>query len=351
MASSTTLKELSRLLGLAPSTVSRALKGHPDISKVTQERVKALAGQMNYRPSALALSLRSRRSYLIAAIVPRLTDYFYAEVLSTVINLGFDEGYKVVVFENREEYGREVAICHDLEKSGIDGLLIVPAKTVGQNIQHLKTLLEAEIPLVFMDRVVGELDTDRVLEDDFRGAYLAVSHMIKGGCRKIAHLSIPQYWVWGQKRQMGYIQALLDHHLPVDRELIAEYQYIDDVEPIARKLLGNFQVDGIFAATDEGAVKVLNVLNELQYAVPDQVAVCGFGNSPVSGVSCLPLTTVNRDGESMGKIAFEMLLGRIRRDRTGATETKLLRNDLVVRQTTLSLDQGSETHFSHQNRN
>lgn len=336
MAVPPSLKELAKLLGLAPSTVSKALKGHPDIREATRERVVALAQQMHYRPNELASSLRVKHSKLIAVIVPCLTYYFYAEVVSSILQAAYDKKYKVIVFNTEESYERETAICHNLEKSGIEGVLVAPAKTTMQT-GHFHLLIDAGIPVIIFDRFVGQIDTDKILSDDFQGAYLAVSHMIEGGCRKIAHIALPQHLVWGQKRQMGYIQALLDHRLPIDRSLIVEYNQVGEVDEMAFHLINNYPIDGIFVATDEAAVKVMNALNRQHCMVPTQVALCGFGNSPVAEVSCPPLTTVSRKGAQMGVMAFELLLARVEKDISSATVTKLLKSNLVIRGSTLSV--------------
>lgn len=139
MAVSVSLKKLAEILGLAPSTVSRALKGHPDISRATQERVRALAQELHYKPSALALSLRNKRSNSIAILVPFLGNYFYACAVSSVIRSAYSSGYKVIVFENGEDYEQEVKICQFLQKSGIDGLVVAPARTTN-DLDHFVKL-------------------------------------------------------------------------------------------------------------------------------------------------------------------------------------------------------------------
>ena len=206
MAVSVSLKKLAEILGLAPSTVSRALKGHPDISRATQERVRALAQELHYKPSALALSLRNKRSNSIAMLVPFLGNYFYACAVSSVIRSAYSSGYKVIVFENGEDYEQEVKICQFLQKSGIDGLVVAPARTTN-DLDHFVKLQHEGIPMVFFDRIAPNLDTDRVLEDDYKGACTVVRHMIDGGCRKIAHIALPRRYLWAQKREKGYLQA------------------------------------------------------------------------------------------------------------------------------------------------
>lgn len=333
MTTQITLKELARILNLAPSTVSRALKGHPDISHVTRKRVMDLARQLHYRPSVMAMGLRNRKFHLIAVIIPELTDFFYASALQGMVEGAYEKGYKLVVFESQEKYEKEVEICLALEKSGIDGLLISPAKGTIDG-KHIESLKANDLPIVFYDRILGNIDVDRVMEDDYYGACIAMNHLIESGCRTIAHLAASQQWVWAQKRQMGYIQALLDHHMAVNRNLIVECRDLKDIDQVVRHLIDQHGIDGIFAVNDRIAVNALLALKRLGYDVPGRVAVCGYGNEPISLFGCPSLTTVGRNGVLVGKVAVELLMKRIETKKSQNTETRLLKTELIIREST-----------------
>lgn len=334
MASPITLKELAELLHLAPSTVSRALKGHPDISKTTRERVCEMAQRLNYQPDALARSLREKNTYTIAILVPGLKDY-YCRMVSAVLDLAWQRGYKVLVFESREEEEQEVKICRFLEKAGIGGLLAAPALTV-RTTHHYNNLLSAGVPVVIFGRILGNLDTDRVVGDYFKGAYEAVSYMIDGGCRRIAHLSGPRYQIWAQKRQMGYAQALMDHHLPIDTELMLEYPLLD-LELVVHRWIYHLGIDGIFAVEDEVALEVLKVLKKMKCRVPEDIAVCGYGNSRIGEYSCPSLTSVDETAEVMALNCMDLLWKRIDGEKSDHTETRYLKNKLIVRESTRTI--------------
>lgn len=337
MAASPTLKELACLLNLAPSTVSKALRGHSDISKLTQERVKTLARRLQYRPSEVAIGLRNRHFSLVAVIIPKLTDYFYAAALQGIVESAYEKGYKVLVFESKEQYKREVEICLSLQKAGIDGLLLSPAKTTVDSL-HLRELIEMSLPVVFFDRMLGNMEADRVMEDDYYGACIAVNTLIESGCRRIAHLSASQQWLWAQKRQMGYVQALLDHHLSVDREMIVEINNQNKVEEVVVRLIQDFQIDAIFAVDDESAEKALSFLHRSGYRVPEDIAVCGYGDYPFAAMTCPALTTIARNGYRVGKEAIDILIRRIEKKLLGESEIKLLKSDLVIRESIRRLD-------------
>ncbi len=155
MASPTSLKELARALGLAPSTVSKALRGHPDIRESTRLRVVEYARKVHYRPNELASGLRNKHLKLLALLVPRLSDCFYAELASGLLRRAYECKYKVIVLDSGDSCGQEAAMCRDLEKSGVVGILAAsPAE--GADGAHFKALADAGIPVVFYARVPEE---------------------------------------------------------------------------------------------------------------------------------------------------------------------------------------------------
>ena len=265
------------------------------------------------------------------------SSYFYACAVSSVIRSAYSSGYKVIVFENGEDYEQEVKICQFLQKSGIDGLVVAPARTTN-DLDHFVKLQHEGIPMVFFDRIAPNLDTDRVLEDDYKGACTVVRHMIDGGCRKIAHIALPRRYLWAQKREKGYLQALKDRHLFTDEKLIVECEDVSEVYRITRQLVLHSGVDGIFAANDAFAVHVLSVLRQMKCRVPEEVAVCGYGNEPSTEVTFPALTTVNKDGYRVGNIAAGLLIRRIEDKEEVPTVTRLLKPELIVRDSTLSVD-------------
>ena len=205
-----TIKDIARELGISPSTVSRALKDHPDISPSTKSQVRELVEKLKYKPNAVALSLRSRKSHTIAIIVPQIVHHFFASVISGIEEVAQEAGYNVMIFQSNESYEREVAITQSLVSNQADGLLVSISKT-SRKFGHLKELMNGGMPLVFFDRACEELEADRVIVDDFNGAFNAVEHLIRTGCRRIAHFSAPQHLQIGYQRKRGYISALEKH--------------------------------------------------------------------------------------------------------------------------------------------
>lgn len=336
MATNISLKSLAKLLDLAPSTVSRALRGHPDISPQTRERVEQLAQQLHYAPDAVARSLRNRRSNQIAVIVPEITDYFFSEVLRGVMQHARLHGYNMIVFETQERYEEEVDICRSICKAGIDGVILCPAKTV-RDTRHLVELKACNVALVLFDRIGANIEADRVATDNYNGAYQVVKHMLMGGCHRVAYFSTPQHMLTGQKQQHGYIQALGSHKIHIDRDLIVPCDDRETAISATYRLLEKHKVDGIFAADDWIATGVLCALRQMALRVPEDVAVCGYLNTPLALVTTPSLTSVEVQATEMGRMAAGLLQRRITGDGNFITETHLLKATLSIRESSRSI--------------
>lgn len=332
MKSQFSISDIARALGVSASTVSRALKDHPDISLDTRIRVQEYARQVNYRPNALALGLKQSRSNTLGIIVPEIVHHFFSSMISGIEDLAYSRGYRIMICQSNENYLREVVNVQALMDHRVDGLLISLSKKT-TIFDHFAPAVESGIPLVFMDRICHEIDTDRVITDDFEGAYMATSHLIARGRRHIIHLAAPQL-VLGKQRTNGYYQALRDHHIPVREELVI---HCDTPEMVYEKKAGILELaaraDGIFAVNDFTAIAVMQVLQESGFEVPGNIALVGFGDDPIARIVRPALTTVEQKGYEMGKQAVEMLLERLEHpEMKTASRTKVFAATLIHRQ-------------------
>ncbi|MCB9013690.1 MAG: LacI family DNA-binding transcriptional regulator [Bacteroidales bacterium] len=330
-----TIKDIARELGISPSTVSRALKDHPDISPQTKIQVRELVEKMKYKPNAVALSLRSRKTNIIGVIVPEMVHHFFSSVISGIEEEAIKAGFNVMIFQSNESYERELLNVQALLSSRVDGVLVSISKTT-QKFSHLKELMDNEIPVVLFDRATDELETDKVIVDDFAGAFEAVEYLIKSGCRRIAHFAAPQHLKIGYLRQRGYISALEKNGIEVDDELIIKCDTHDlAMENTARIMALPNPPDAIFAVNDMTATGVLKILKRLKLRVPEDISVVGFTDGLVSTVTDPPMTTVSQHGFEMGVIAAKILLKRIEEGTENfVPQTEVIKTDLVIREST-----------------
>jgi LacI family transcriptional regulator len=239
-----TIKDIARELKISPSTVSRALKNHPDISEDTKRAVNKLAEKLNYQPNAVALSLKQRRSNTIGVIIPEIVHYFFSSVISGIEDVAYDAGFNVVICQSNEMYEREVANSKTLLASRVDGILVSISKET-KEYKHLYNLRDNGVPLVFYDRVVPDFDADQVIIDDFDAAYRATKHLIDTGRKRIAHFAGPQNLLIGKNRKEGYLKALEEAGLNARENWIFDADTFEKARLAALDIVGKgMEFDG-----------------------------------------------------------------------------------------------------------
>ena len=326
-----TIKDIAARLGISPSTVSRALKDHPDIGIETKKAVKDLAIDLNYRPNALAISLRNSKSNIIGVIIPEIVHHFFSTVISGIEDVAYDAGYQVMVCQSNESYLREVKNTQALLLSRIEGLLVSVSKET-RDFSHFQNLKNLNIPIVFFDRVYNDLQTDTVVVDDFDGAYKAVTHLISVGCKRIAHLGMTKELSIGKNRLNGYIKALEDNNLPVDEKLIIECDSYHAAMTVTKRLVYDLKPpDGIFAINDLTAIGALQIIKECKLNVPNDIAIVGFGNGIYSMFTDPSLTTIEQNGYKMGQTAITLLLDRLIRKDDYPPVREIFESTLIMR--------------------
>ena len=333
-----TIKDVARELKVSISTVSRALADHPDISPRTKQLVRDFVEKIRYKPNAIALSLRNQRTKIIGVIVPEIVHHFFSEVISGIDEAAVKSGYNVMFFQSNERYEREIMNIRSIMASRADGVLISFAKDTG-NFNHIRQLLDDKIPVVLFDRATDEIETDKVIVDDFEGAFNAVEYLIKTGCRRIAHYAGPQHLQTHYLRKRGYISALEKNGLPLDDDLILISDSYESALEVTRTLMQKPNPpDAIFAVNDMTAVGTLNTLKAMGFRIPEDVSVVGFTNGLVSTVTDPLITTVSQHGFEIGQKATEILIRRIHEEgKSFNPVTQIIKTELVIRDSTRKL--------------
>jgi len=314
MKKQVTIKDIAEKLGLSVSTVSRALKDHPDISLKTRQAVKELAQLLGYKPNRIALNLKNSKTNTIGLLVPETQHYFFSTIINGIEEVAYENNYNVMVFQSNESYMREVLNTQALLSNRVDGVLASFAKET-QDFSHFQQIIDNEIPLVFFDRINKDLHADTVAVDDYHGAFNAVNHLIEKGCRRIAIYSAPQHLLIGQNRLKGYKDALEKHNMQYTKDLVYSCDTYDDSIKISRSILKKKdRPDGIFTVNDMTALGTMKTARQLMINVPEELKIVGFENSLSSSICDPELTTVDQFGFEMGKAATKILLKRIQND-------------------------------------
>jgi LacI family transcriptional regulator len=333
-----TLKKIAKEFGVSISTVSKALKDSHEISEDVRGRIKAFADFYKYKPNSLALQLRNQKTSVIGVIIPEIVHHFFSTVIDGIEKYANEKGYTVMVCMSNEAYQKEVSNISVLTNGSVDGLIISIARETQetQEFGHIKGLVKDEFPLVLFDRIIEDIQCDKVIIDDVGGAYKATEHLIEIGKKRIALLTTQDYISVGALRKEGYKKALSNNNFEIDNSLIFK---IDDNRNLYEQIEKVINVpnppDAILAVNEIYAANALKVAKERGLEIPEDIAIIGFTSGLISEFTSPPLTSVVQHGFLMGQHAAELLINRIEHTGPEDFQKEVISTNLKIRKSTL----------------
>jgi len=331
-----TIYDVAKALNLSPSTVSRALKDHPHIRKETKKKIIATAAEMGYRHNKFASSLRQKHTNTIGVVVPRLNSHFMASALAGIEKITSENGYGLIISQSQESWRKEISCVSTLFNSRVDGLIVSLAFET-KNMDHFDILFNRDIPVIFFDRVADCHGCINVIIDNYKAGYEATSHLLQQGCKRIVHIGGNMLRNVYSERFRGFKQALYENNVEFDQNLL----FITDMSEqagieVAGKLLKlRPRPDGIFTANDTTAVSVIVELEKAGIKIPEEIAVVGFNNEPISQVVKPNLTTVDYPAREIGEIAATSLIGQLKNSQSSNLSTIVLKHRLIIRDSSI----------------
>jgi LacI family transcriptional regulator len=328
-----TIYDIAASLNLSSATVSRGLKDHPAIRKETKKRILEKAKEMGYRHNLFASNLRRNRTNTIGVIVPRLNSYFMSSVISGIEKVANEAGYNLVISQSLESEKKEVASIRTMFNTRVDGLLVSLAYDT-ENDSHFDIILDKNIPLIFFDRVFEHPRCTSVVIDNQAAGYDMTKHLIGQGCKRIAHITANLKRNVYAERLRGYKQALADHEIPFDENLIFVNNLSESatMEAIKSILQMDPMPDGLFCSNDSSAVICIRELKRAGIKIPEQIAVGGFNNEPISTVVEPNLTTIHYPGQEMGEVCATILIRKLAKPDNADLNRVVLRHQLIIRE-------------------
>lgn len=306
----TTLKQIAETLGISITTVSKALKNYPDVSEKTKQSVLDLAHNLQYTPNSFAVNLRMKESKTIGLIIPEVVHHFFSSVVNGIIAEAEKNGYLVIILQSNESIDLEKKQVELLINKRVDGIILSLSNESNDDL-HLKEIIRREIPLVQFDKIAKLIPSSKVIINDQKAAFEATEHLIKKGCKKIAHIRGPVNPQNAIDRFLGYKKALEKNNISFDPKLVYTCKNVtfDEGKEFAEQIIKEHpDVDGIFIITDLVAVGVLAYLNEINIKVPEKIKIIGFSNWFMSQVITPKLSTVDQPSFEMGVQSFKLLL-------------------------------------------
>jgi LacI family transcriptional regulator len=332
-----TIYDLAEKLNISVATVSRALQNDPVVSKKTKKKIFDLAEEMGYRSNHFARNLRNQRTDTIGVIVPRLNSYFMSTVIAGIEHVANSQGYNLIISQSSESVEKEVMSARTMFNNRVDGLLASLAYDT-DSMTHFDPFFKKGIPVLFFDRCADNTNATSVLIDNRKAAFEATKHLIAQGCKRIVHITAHTNRAVYTDRLAGYQQALAAHKLPFKENHIIRNNLSQEAGADAAEKIWSMlpRPDGVFAANDNCAVGCMLALKKKGIQIPADIAFAGFNNDPVSTVIEPNLTTINYPGYEMGEVAARQLINQLSGDTlTAATNTILLRSELIVRSSSL----------------
>jgi DNA-binding LacI/PurR family transcriptional regulator len=330
-----TIIDVAGKAGVSKSVVSRVMRGEAAVSKSSRDAVVAAAEELGYRANAVARSLVQRRSYNVGVMVSDLHNIFFAEVLDGLYAAAAERGYRTLITTgNRDPVAEERALEQLLELR-TDGIVLAGARLAADVVGAAAR--SVPIALVGSDLRLPEVDV--VVDDDFRGAELAVEHLAALGHRDIALIDGGE-GAGAAERRNGYQAAMakagLARHVRVEP---GDFTEGGGHEGARRLLKGARRPTAIFASNDQSAVGALNAINEAGMRVPQDVSLMGYDNTALAALRHISLTTIHQPRNQIGEMAMKAVVRRIEHPGSPARR-HVLAPKLIVRETTAALAKG-----------
>ena len=331
-----TIYDISRVLNISASTVSRGLNNNPLVRKEVRRKIIRVANDMGYRPNKFASSLRLKRTRTLGVVIPRIDSHFMSTVISGMEKVAKQEGYQLLISQSEESASLEAENIQALFNSRVDGFL-VSLSSETKNLDHFQYVFSKDIPILFFDRVFCQSNCICVVIDNFKSGYDATKHLIDQGCRKIACVTGSLSRNVYHDRLRGFKQALSDNSIPYDEGLliVSNLSYSSGEMIVSELMKRESMPDAIFTANDSSAVSTICELKKAGYRIPEDIAVVGFNDDPVAKVVEPNLTTVHYPGREMGEIAASTVIKILEGTQFEKVSTIILNSELIIRRSSV----------------
>lgn len=308
----TSLKDLAERLGVSIATVSRALRNSHEVGDEMKRRVQELAKELNYRPNPFARSLRQEAPRVIGVVLPNLVTHYYAGVLNGIEERARKDGYSVISSNSHESYEKEEAAIDNFVDLHVAGIIACLAQET-TNYEHFKSIHQMGIPLVFFARTcLPELFSSVTGNGDI-ATQEATEHLIAQGCRRIAFVGGPNHLDMVRRRKHGYLEALREHRIPIDREIVSCGPIDSELMQQATERLLQLpdRPDAIIGFNDIATYAAYSTIKRMGLRIPDDVALIGFTDSPACEFVTPTISSIEDKANLQGQKACEMLLKHI----------------------------------------
>ena len=311
----TSLKDIAEILGVSIPTVSRALKNSPEISLELCAKTQKLAKEMNYRPNPFALSLRKNAPRTIGVIVPDIVTHFFASILNGIENTAIANGYFIIITTSHESYEYEKRNIQNLVNMRVEGIIASLSQET-TDYSHLSALKDINMPLLLFDRVCLTEQFSSVVADG--AAQTATQHLLDNGSRRVAFIGGANHLDIVKKRKHGYLEALRNNRIPIEKELVICRKLDFEEGKIATETLLALPnpPDAILAMNDTLAFAAMEVIKSHGLRIPEDIAIIGYTDEQHANYVEPKLSAISHQTYKMGESACQLLIEQIKGEKT-----------------------------------
>ena len=297
-----TIKDVAKKANVSVATVSRVINNTGYVNEETRKLVVAAIKELEYIPNELARSLFKKQSKIIGLIVPHLSTYFFAELIEALEDYFAEQGYKLMIFNAKDDPERERKYMQVFSQYNIDGIVLVA------HTEQLKDYIDLHIPIITIDHKLNDA-TPSITSDNNLGGKLAAEKFVQSGCKKVIHLRGPSFLITAKSRHEGFSEVIKKAGIEMHTIDLA---FVDADQDMIDKFIARYQdVDGIFCSSDVLALHALKSLHKLNKKVPEDVQVIGFDDIELTRLSIPTLTTIRQPindlASEASKTLFELI--------------------------------------------
>jgi LacI family transcriptional regulator len=333
-----TLDDIAKKVKVSRVTVSKALRGHPDISEKTSKLVRKVANDLGYSPNFIARNLSARRSNMLGVVVPKIAHFFFSSLIESIYNAAFEKNYETILTVSQENSDREKKHIQTLVSMRVDGIIISVSQET-KDVEIFKWIRKMGIPVVFVDRMpypsIEGFSTVQV--DDKGGARQVVEQAVKAGYRKMAMIGGNPSINIGKNRQIGFEESLAQHQLPVKPEWIVHGGFgKEDGYRGFKKLCENGdRPEFVFAITYPVALGIYEAAKELGLRIPNDIDIICCGESDMISFLHPSLSCISQNPQELGTSAVKTMLEVIERPDEIPERHVVVPTQLILRETGL----------------
>jgi len=294
-----TIKDVAKKANVSVATVSRVINNTGYVNSETRKMVEEVISTIGYVPNQLARSLYTKKSSIIGLIVPHISTYFFAELIESLEDAITQKGYKLMIFNSKDDIELEKKYINVFNQYSIDALILV------SNTKSAKAYMKMSIPILTIDHIIDD-SIPSISSDNIQGGELAAKKLVASGAKNIIHFRGPSMLITVVDRSKGFYKVMDEHNINVcSFDLAFKSPDLNDIENFIKQ---HPDVDGIFCSSDEIAMYTINVLIKLGYSIPNDVQVIGYDNIDLCKIIIPNLTTIAQPIIDMGKVTVDKLI-------------------------------------------